>query len=65
MKNQMLIEWRTYDTVITTDQLFLGKNRCPNYKVVLSEILNAFDLQGVIMSSKIHFLKNHLDFFFS
>ena len=41
---------------------FLGKNREPNYQESVKNILQYFNIQGVNMSLKIHFLLSHLDF---
>jgi hypothetical protein len=42
---------------------FSGKHRSPDYRDIVSEMLDAFELIKVNMSPKIHFLKSHIDFF--
>ncbi len=56
-------ERRAFDSMINTVDNFLGKSRSPNYKVIMADLLDSFDAQDVKVSLKIHFLKNHLDFF--
>lgn len=42
---------------------FLGKKRAANYRVLVSDMLDAFDVCNINMSLKIHFLHHHMDFF--
>ena len=69
MKNELFrnslndVERRAYDAVIKIIENFLGKNRSLDYKAIVAELLDLFQAQGVKMSLKIHYLKNHLDFF--
>ena len=42
---------------------FCGKHRLPNYKQLVSEMLQAYRKMDCHMSSKIHFLQSHSDFF--
>lgn len=41
----------------------LGNLRAENLQDIVREMLDAFELTGVHMSLKIHFLNTHLDFF--
>lgn len=42
---------------------FLGSTKDPNYKQIVTRMLNAFRRMKVNMSLKIHFLHDHLEFF--
>jgi len=41
----------------------LGNIKAKTYKVLVKELLKAFQIMGCNMSLKIHFLNSHLDFF--
>jgi hypothetical protein len=56
-------ELRAWKSLVAVTKGFLGKNREPNYRLLIKEMLKAFDLQEVKMSLKVHFLKSHLEFF--
>ena len=58
-----LTEHKAWVALLNTITNFLGKHRSENYKDIIAEMLNAFAAMKVKMSLKIHFLKNHLDFF--
>ena len=55
-------ERRAFDSMINTVDNFLGKNRSPNYKVIIADLLDSFDAQGVKMSLKIHFFNESFGF---
>lgn len=55
-----LIAWDSIKAVIEN---FLGKNRSPHYRIFVEELLDSFETIGVHMSTKIHFLHAHMDFF--
>lgn len=42
---------------------FLGNKRSEDYKAIVSKMIDSFQKIKVNMSLKIHFLKDHLDFF--
>lgn len=42
---------------------FLGKHRVENYAVIVHDLMNAFNVLGVRMSLKIHFMHFHLEVF--
>jgi peptide methionine sulfoxide reductase MsrA len=44
---------------------FSRKHRSPDYRDIVSEMLDSFELIKVNMSPKIHFLKSLIDFFLS
>jgi hypothetical protein len=44
---------------------FLGKQKSPNYKTLVENILKTFRYTGWNMSLKLHFLHSHLDVFTS
>lgn len=52
--------WLSFKEVV---QNFLGNNRDPNYKTIVSTMLSNFEKLGCLMSSKLHYLFSHLDYF--
>lgn len=42
---------------------FLGNHRAENYKELIHNMMTSFDRMEINMSTKIHFLHQHLDFF--
>jgi len=52
--------WLSFKKVV---QNFLGNNRDPNYKTLVSTMLSHFQELGCLMSSKLHYLFSHLDYF--
>lgn len=64
-----------FDATLTEDQLtawdavkgviegFLGKNRNDDYKLLVQNMMDAFEVMNVNMSLKIHFLNNHMTYF--
>jgi hypothetical protein len=46
-------ELRAWKALVAVTKGFLGKNRDPNYRLLIEEMLKAFDLQKVKMSLKI------------
>lgn len=55
-----LAAWKSIKEVIYN---FLGKHRSPAARIFVDTMLNAFEKQGVHMSTKIHFLNSHMDYF--
>jgi hypothetical protein len=52
--------WIALKTVFTK---FLGKNKDPEYVIIVANMVEKFKVLGCVMSLKIHFLNLHLDFF--
>jgi len=52
-----------FDSIIDVVNNFLGSNRSPAYKEMVSHLLKSFENLNINMSLKIHFLQCHLDFF--
>lgn len=52
-----------WDALKAVIESVLGKHREPTYVVFVQDMLDSFELIGVHMSLKIHFLNSHLDFF--
>lgn len=57
------VERRAFTAATAVIENFLGKNKSPNYREIVREMIVSFGIMGVNMSLKIHFLHNHLDFF--
>ena len=57
MKNQRGIQFKS---VVKS---FLGNRKAPNYREIVSELLQSYQDMGCNMSLKTHFLDSHLDFF--
>lgn len=55
-----LIAWKGLKKVTTE---FLGKKRSTNYEISVQEMLDAFKVINIHMSTKIHFMNSHLDVF--
>lgn len=55
-----LVAWEAMKKVIAG---FLGNKRDDNYETIVREMINSFKNMGVNMSLKIHFLRDHLNFF--
>lgn len=60
LDHNKLIAWVAVKTVIEN---FLGKHRAENYRILVSDMLEAFERMGVSVSLRIHFLHLHLDYF--
>lgn len=52
--------WKSIKEVIYN---VLGKNRSPTARIYVDTMLRAFEKLGVHMSTKIHFLNSHMDYF--
>jgi hypothetical protein len=52
--------WLTFKAVCLN---FLGNVKAENYKELVEDLLNAYQTMGCNTSSKINFLRSHLDFF--
>ena len=52
--------WISFKEVVIK---FLGNVKAPNYKLIEANMINKFKTLGCLMSLKVHFLHNHLDFF--
>lgn len=52
--------WKSIKDVIYN---VLGKNRSPTARIYVDTMLSAFEDLGVHMSTKIHFLNSHMDYF--
>lgn len=52
--------WDSFQAVV---EGFLGKYRSPNYRRLVANLLRNFRKIGANLTLKMHFLKNHLDFF--
>jgi len=52
--------WISFKEVVTN---FLGNVKAPNYELIVANMIDKFKTLGCLMSLKIHFLHNHLDFF--
>lgn len=50
-------------SLISVSQNFLGNNRSFNYKQIVSNLIKAFEAQGIKETVKLHFLRSHLDSF--
>lgn len=55
-----LIAWRALKKVRTG---FLGIKRSANYEILVQEMLDAFDVTDIHMSTKIHYMNSHMDVF--
>lgn len=60
LSNDESIGWDCIKAVIKN---FLGKHRADNYRILVADMLDAFENLDVHMSLKIHFLHHHLDYF--
>ena len=52
--------WRSFKAVCNG---LLGKHKAENYRTLLDELIQAYQIIGCHMSLKVHFLHSHLDFF--
>ena len=52
--------WESFENVFIK---FLGKKRSPNYEDMVYELMHNFQALGARMSTKMHFLNSHLDYF--
>lgn len=53
----------TWDSIRAVIENVLCKNRSPDYRVYIDNMMQAFDVFGVKMSLKIHMLHSHFDFY--
>jgi len=60
LKTKELAAWSAFECVVYQ---FLGNYRDPNFKILVTNLLQAYRDMGVRMSLKIHFLHSHLGFF--
>ena len=52
--------WVAFRHVVTG---FLGNYRAPNYGDIAAELISSYQVMGCRMSTKVHYLHSHLDFF--
>ncbi|GBN15865.1 hypothetical protein AVEN_17984-1 [Araneus ventricosus] len=52
--------WESLKLIIIS---FLGKEKDPNYKSIVEEMIKNFKILGCSMSLKVHFLDSHLEYF--
>lgn len=52
--------WESFEAVV---EGFLGNYRRPDYRQVIAKLLENYHRIGANLTLKMHFLKNHLDFF--
>lgn len=52
--------WKSFRAVVNG---FLGNNKEPNYKELVSNMIKAYQKMGCRMSPKMHYLHSHIDFF--
>lgn len=52
--------WISFRKIV---QGFLGNNRDPNYRAIVSDLLRNYNAIGARLSLKMHFLKSHMDVF--
>lgn len=57
------IELKAWTSFKKVAQNFLGNIKAKNYRVLVSNLLNSYEKQGVNMSLKIHMLHSHLNYF--
>lgn len=57
------VEKKAWDSIVEVIKNFLGNKRAENYEQIIEDMIAAICELGVNMSLKIHFLKDHLDFF--
>ena len=55
-----LASWLSFVEVV---QSFLGNGKADNYKYIVQKVLDNFQVLGINMSIKVHFLHSHLDRF--
>ena len=60
MKEKEKRAWTAFKHVVSN---FLGNNRADNYKELIEELLNSYQDLGCRMSTKLHYLHSHLEFF--
>lgn len=63
MSKLLPVQQRAWKATIDVIKNFLGNKKADNYKAIVKEMIEAYEVMGVHMSLKIHFLANHLDFF--
>lgn len=52
--------WKCFKAVC---EGFLGKNKDPNYHILIKNLINSFEKLGCKMSLKVHFMHSHVEFF--
>lgn len=62
-KLEVPVELDAWEATIKVINNFLGNKKADNYQEIVREMIDAYQLMGVHMSLKIHFLAHHLDFF--
>ena len=60
MQSSELNAWNGFAAVVIN---FLGNTKADNYRVLVSKLLQAFQILGSNMSVKVHFLHSHVDYF--
>lgn len=50
-----------WDLMTAVFRSFLGKSRVENYRVLINDLMDAFNTLHVNMSLKVHFLHHHMD----
>lgn len=57
------VEKRAWTSFVAVCENYLGNNRSDNYVDIVNELLSAYHAMGCNMSTKLHYLHSHLDFF--
>ena len=60
MQSAELDAWNAFAAVVNN---FCGNTKAENYKLLVGNLLQAFQMLGCNMSVKIHFLHSHVDYF--
>ena len=60
MQSAELDAWNAFAAVVTN---FLGNTKAENYRLLVGNLLQAFQMLGCNMSVKVHFLHSHVDYF--
>ncbi|GBL83358.1 hypothetical protein AVEN_110670-1 [Araneus ventricosus] len=60
METNEIKAWESFKLVFTS---FLGDKKDPNYKYIVEEVIKNFKILGCSMSSNVHFLDSHLEYF--
>ena len=60
MQSSELNAWNAFAAVVIN---FLDNTKAGNYRVLVSKLLQAFQILGSNMSVKVHFLHSHVDYF--
>lgn len=60
LNNREKSAWKAFGNVVHG---FLGNQKDPNYRNIITDMLNSYHAIGARMSLKMHFLKSHLEMF--